>query len=117
MSDEILNIFHLSLEPQNFPAFKALVAEIVEATRQEPGTLTYEYSVSSDQRTVHIIERYRSEGLVSHIDQTFAPFAQRFLDLVTVTSLVVYGNPDAEARKRLDGFGAAYMTLFDGFSR
>jgi hypothetical protein len=34
-----------------------------------------------------------------------------------VISLVVYGTPDAEVRKRLDPFGAVYMTPFDGFSR
>ena len=117
MSDDILSIFSLSLKPENFPAFRELVAEIVAVTRQEPGTLTYEYSVSADQRTVHIVERYRPEGLVPHIDVTFAPYAKRFLDLVTVTGLVVYGTPDAEARKRLDGFGAVYMTPFDGFTR
>jgi hypothetical protein len=39
------------------------------------------------------------------------------LELCTITSLVVYGTPDAEIRKRLDPFGAVYMTPFDGFSR
>lgn len=117
MSSHISNLFTLSLDPENFPAFEALVAEIVEATQQEPGTLIYEYSVNADRTVAHILERYRADAVVSHVDHTFAPFAERFLDLVKITGLVVYGQPDAEVRKRLDPFGAVYMESFGGFSR
>jgi hypothetical protein len=36
---------------------------------------------------------------------------------VTIASLVVYGTPNAAARKALDSFDATYMTIFDGFAR
>ncbi len=117
MSSQISSVFTLALEPQNFPAFKALVAEIVAVTHQEPGTLIYEYSVNADHTVAHIFERYRADAVVSHIDITFAPFAARFLSLVKITGLTVYGKPDAEVRKRLDPFGAVYMESFGGFSR
>lgn len=117
MSSQISSVFTLALEPQDFPAFKALVAEIVTATLQEPGTLIYEYSVNADHTVAHIFERYRADAVVSHIDTTFAPFAERFLSLVKITNLVVYGQPDAEVRQRLDRFGAVYMESFGGFSR
>jgi hypothetical protein len=117
MSSQISSLFTLALEPKDFPAFKALVTEIVAATEKEPGTLIYEYSVNAGRNVAHILERYRPEGVVSHIDVTFAPFAERFLSLVKVTSLTVYGQPDAEMRKRLDAFGAVYMEAFGGFAR
>ncbi|HEY0290614.1 MAG TPA: hypothetical protein VGC62_27005 [Pseudomonas sp.] len=110
-------LFSLAIKPGDFPEFKALIAKIVVATKQEPGTLVYEYSVNEDQSVAHILERYNVESVVSHVDTTFAPFGKRFLELCTITSLVVYGTPDAEIRKRLDPFGAVYMTPFDGFSR
>jgi quinol monooxygenase YgiN len=110
-------LFTLAIKPGDFPAFKALVAQIVVATKEEPGTLVYEYSVNEEQSVAHILERYMVESVVSHVDTTFAPFGQRFLELCTITRLVVYGTPDAEIRKRLDPFGAVYMTPFDGFSR
>lgn len=113
----ISSLFTLALKPEDFPAFKDLVAEIVAATEQEPGTLIYEYSINADHTVAHILERYRPEGVVSHMDITFAPFAERFLKLVKVTSLTVYGEPDAAIRSRLDPFGAVYMTSFGGFSR
>ncbi|PWE41269.1 hypothetical protein C9I50_13895 [Pseudomonas prosekii] len=110
-------LFSLAVKPEDFPEFKALIVNIVAATRAESGTLVYEYSVNADNSVVHILERYNADALISHVDTTFAPFGKRFLELCTVTSLVVYGTPDAEIRKRLDPFGAVYMAPFDGFGR
>ena len=117
MTSQVSNLFTLSLDPNNFPAFKALVSEIVAATKKEPGTLIYEYSVNADHTVAHILERYQADAVVSHVDQTFAPFAERFLSLVEIKGVVVYGNPDVEVRKRLDPFGAVYMEGFAGFGR
>ena len=118
MKDEVYWVFTLDMKPEKFDEFKALVSEIVAATSEESGTLTYEYSVSEDRKTVHIFERYRdSDAFVSHVENTFARFAQRFLELVTVTRLVVYGSPTEAAREKLNSFGAVYMTKFEGFSR
>jgi hypothetical protein len=58
-----------------------------------------------------------SDAVVSHVAQTFSAFADRFSALATVASFVVHGVPAPEARKILDGFGATYMTPFDGFTR
>jgi quinol monooxygenase YgiN len=117
MHPHISCLFSLAVKPEAFAEFKALISTIVAATRTEPGTLVYEYSVNEDNSTVHILERYNADAVVSHVDTTFAPFGKRFLDLCSVTSLVVYGTPNAQVRKRLDPFGAVYMTPFDGFSR
>ena len=93
MSFHVSNLFALSLEPKDFPAFEALVSEIAAATEKELGTLICEYSVNAGRTVAHILERYRSD------------------------SAVVYGSPDAEVRKRLDPFAAAYMESFGRFSR
>jgi quinol monooxygenase YgiN len=117
MKDEIYSIYHLSIVPANFDAFKALVEQIVEATSKEPDTTTYEYVVNADRTVVHIVERYRTQGLLPHVEQTFSPFAERFLELATIEKLYVYGDTTPEIRAKLDGFGAAYLTPFAGFSR
>jgi autoinducer 2-degrading protein len=118
MGNELFWMFTLDVKPGKFDDFKTLVADIVAATQQEPGTLAYQYAASEDQRTVHIYERYRdSEAFVVHVEQTFGGFAEHFLSLVSVRSLVVYGTPNAAARSALDTFNATYMNLFDGFTR
>jgi hypothetical protein len=89
----------------------------VKATSAEEDTLTYEYLVNEDQSAAHIIERYRMPGVLPHVEQTFSPFAEAFLSLAKIEKLYVYGQPTPEIRTKLDGFGAIYLTPFDGFTR
>ena len=117
MHGEIYSIYHLSLDAANFPAFQSLVAKIVEASRQEPDTLTYEYVANAEHTAVHIVERYRMPGVLPHVEQTFAPYAEEFLSLVTIDALYVYGDPTPDVRAKLDTFGALYLVPFAGFSR
>lgn len=117
MQGEIYSVYHLAIEPSKFPSFQTLIAKIVAATSKEQDTLTYEYTVSEDNSVVHIIERYRTAGLVPHVEQTFAPFAEEFLSLVTIEKLYVYGETTPEIRAKLNGFGAIYLRSFDGFTR
>lgn len=117
MQGELYTVYHLSIDPAQFEAFKSLADKIVTATSAEPDTLTYEYLVSDDHTTAHIIERYRMAGVVPHVEQTFSPFAQEFLSLATIDKLFVYGDPTPEVRAKLDSFGAVYLTPFAGFTR
>ena len=118
MDKELFWLFTLELKPGQLDAFKTMVTEIVPLAEKEPGTLAYQWSLNHDQTVAHIYERYAdSDAFVSHVEQTFSAFAERFLSMVRVVSLVVYGEPDEACRKALDTFNATYMTLFDGFSR
>jgi quinol monooxygenase YgiN len=117
MHNEIYSIYHLSIAPSDFDAFKELIQPIVAATREEPDTTIYEYVVNADHTAVHIVERYRTPGLLPHVEETFAPFAERFLKLAKIEKLFVYGDTTPAIRATLDGFGAEYLTPFAGFSR
>lgn len=117
MNNDITCVYTLNLSESSFEEFKILVSDIVKATKKEPGTLSYVYSASEDGTRVHIIERYKYDAIISHVDITFAPFAEKFLSLATITSLTVYGSPDSDTRAKLDPFGAVYMQPFDGFYR
>ena len=117
MQEELYTVYHLSIEPSNFEAFKALADKIVKATSAEEDTLTYQYLVNEDHSAAHIIERYRMRGVLPHVEQTFSPFAETFLSLAKIESLYVYGEPTTEIRAKLDGFGAVYLTPFAGFTR
>lgn len=116
MSDGMYWIYVVRVNEDAYEQFKELVAELVDASTEEAGTLSYEFSTSDGGRTVHIFEHYRdSAAVVSHVQQTFARFADRFNAMAHTTSVTVYGNPDAAARKLIDEWGAVYMTPFDGF--
>lgn len=104
------------MKPTDFEAFGEVVRPLVEETTREEGSLAYEYHVDSGRTEIHIIERYlSSEAVVHHVTKTFSQFAERFTALATVSSFVVYGDPNREARAILDGFGAVYLSNFDGF--
>jgi hypothetical protein len=117
LQNEIFSIYHLSVAPTDFDAFEELVQRIVTATSKEADTTIYEYVVNADHTVVHIIERYRTAGLLPHVEQTFTPFAKRFLELAKIEKLFVYGDTTPAIRAKLDAFGAAYLTSFAGFSR
>lgn len=117
MQGELYTIYHLTIDPVNFGAFKALAAKIVEGSREEPDTLTYQWLVNEDCAEAHILERYRMSGLLPHVEQTFSPHAEEFLSLATIEKLYVYGDPTPEIRAKLDSFGAIYLSPFDGFTR
>jgi quinol monooxygenase YgiN len=118
MSKEICLVFSAAVQPENWSAFASLVTRVVDATSQEAGALSYQYSASDDHSIVHIVERYRdSDAFVFHTEQTFSGFAAAFLALARLDSLTVHGSPDSRARQILDQFSAVYLDVFAGFSR
>jgi quinol monooxygenase YgiN len=117
MENEIYSIYHLTLNPADYDKFRALVLKIVDLAKEEPDTLTYEYVVNAERTQAHIVERYRMPGLLPHVEQTFAPFAEEFLLLCKIDALFVYGQPTPDIRAKLDGFGARYFESFAGFAR
>lgn len=117
MQNDIYTVYHLTIDPADFEALAALIDELVPGAREEADTLTYEFSVNAAHTKVTIIEGYRTAGVVPHVTQTFAPYAKRFLKLVKIDQLYVYGKTTPEIRATLDGFDPIYMTTFAGFTR
>lgn len=118
-SSEVYWVVTFAVPPGNMDKFKQVVAQIVEATKKEPGALEYEYTASADNGTVDIVERYAdSDAVVHHLVDNFGPnFSKAFLELVKPTRFVIYGTPSAKAKEVLAGFNPIYMTPFDGFTR
>ena len=95
-----------------------LMKDMVAATQQEQGARQYEWFLSEDGSACHITERYADSGAaLTHLATFGSRFADRFLSCFQPTALWVYGEPNAEARAALDGFGAKYLGSFGGFHR
>ncbi len=108
----------MSVRDDRLNEARDLMNEMVVATQQEPGTQNYEWFLSGDDKTCHINERYAdSEAVMVHLGNFGSKFADRFLACFEPTSLSVYGDPSAEARAALDGFGAVYLGWLGGFNR
>lgn len=118
MREEIYWVVTAAVKPGKFDDFTAVVAPLVAATKEEPGSLAYDYSVNGDQTVVQIFESYRdSAAVVDHVTKTFSQFAEGFSACVDIQGFVVYGTPEPAALEILDGFGSQYMTPFEGFTR
>jgi quinol monooxygenase YgiN len=116
--EDIYWVSVFKLEPSRLDDFKKVVRPLVDMTRNEEGSMAYEYHVSADHTEIHIIEHYRSSAdVVHHVTKTFSQFAEPFTAIASVSSFIVYGTPDAAAKEILDGFGAVYLTNFDGFTK
>lgn len=99
--------------------FRALMAEMAAATEAaEPGTLDYEWSLSSDGRKCHLWERYADSAAAMVHAVTFGSrWAARFFDVLAPVRLVLYGSPSAEVRAALAAFNPVVMESAAGFSR
>ena len=119
MSSDVFWMLELGIRPGQLDALKALMSEMVAATQaNEPGTLNYEWFISEDETQCHIYERYRdSAAVMTHLGSFGQHFAERFLAALEPKRLVVYGDPNEEARAALAGFGAVHMAFLGGFAR
>lgn len=118
MGDQVSWLLELAVKPGKLDELRTLMTEMVESTRAEAGTLSFEWFISDDGATVDIYERYADSGAVlAHVTTFGQKFAGRFLAALDPTRLTVFGDPSDEAREALDGFGASYLGNFGGFVR
>jgi quinol monooxygenase YgiN len=113
MGGEISWHVELRVRPGQLDNFRTLTAEMVAATRREPGVLSYQRFVSEDGTTVHVYERYSDSGVaVAHLEAFAKRFAGRFSKMVERKTFTVFGDPSAELRSMLDRFDAMYLKPF-----
>jgi quinol monooxygenase YgiN len=119
MSAGISWIFDVEVNPGALDDVKALIKEMVEATREaEPETLSYLWFVTGDGRFVHVYERYPDpDAALFHIGRFTKHFAARLLALSTVSGFTIYGQPSDALREAVASLDPTYLAPIDGFTR
>jgi quinol monooxygenase YgiN len=119
MSDTVSWMLELSVAPGREKELRALMEEMVGATRAgEPGTLSYEWSTSEDGRVCHIYERYAdSAAVLAHLKTFDEQFMSRFNELLAPVRMVIYGSPSAPIREAMADTNPTYMKPVGGFTR
>lgn len=119
MTENIYWIFELTIKENQVDNLKKLMKEMVDATEaNEQGTMVYEWAISNDNKKCHIHERYvDSEATLTHLATFSSRYAARLMETGDATGFVVYGNPNEDVKKILDGFNAVYMKPIGGFIR
>jgi quinol monooxygenase YgiN len=98
---------------------KEINTEMVKNTKNnEPGTLTYDWSISADGKTCYFFEHYaNSEAVMIHTKTFGEKFADRLLGMIEIESFEVFGNPDDKVKDSLSPLGAKFRQSIGGFSR
>lgn len=119
MSEQVAWVLQLSIKEGQYDNLVALMEEMVAATRtEEPGTLSYEWSVNEDKTICHLYERYSdSAAAMVHMGSFGRNFMKRFFSVMAATGIFVYGNVSDELQEALAGLRPLYMGSIGGFTR
>jgi quinol monooxygenase YgiN len=119
MSNHVAWMLELQIQDGRSGDFDALAAEMAAATKaNEPGTLDYEWHISSDGTLCHLFERYAdSAAAMIHIATFGEKYAGRFFEILKPVGFTLYGSPSAEVNAALAGFNPTCMARIAGFSR
>ncbi len=116
MFENIGWIVEAKIEDGRRDEFKAVVEEIVAATRKEGGTLNYQYYVSDDG-DVLVYERFaNAESAHIHISN-WDNFAERWLAAAPATRMVHLGDLPDDVRERHAALAPKMLKPFGGFAR
>ena len=116
---EISWLYEVTITPGKLDDLHALIAEMAShAEANEPGTLTYHWTISQDGTIGHIHERYaNAEAALAHLASYNSQFAARLTPLVSSARMFVNGDPGAEVRQQIAGAQPIYMEDAGGFAR
>ncbi len=119
MNQQVAWILQLSIKEGQYDNMIALMDQMVAATQaNEPGTLSYKWSVSEDKTVCHLYERYAdSAAAMVHMGSFGSKFMKRFFSLMRPTGIFVYGSPNDELQGALAGLKPLYMGSIGGFTR
>jgi quinol monooxygenase YgiN len=107
----------LEVEIKDAANFAALMGQMIASTKNEKGTIAYEWHMNADGTACALYERYESDDAVLAHLVSFGTFAERFLAACHPSSFVVFGDPSEAVRAALTGFAPRYWKGAIGFHR
>jgi quinol monooxygenase YgiN len=74
MTERVTWVNVLAVKAGKLETFSELMEEMVSGARNQPGTLAYEWYISNDGGTVHVVETYADSAAVvaHHLSEGFA---------------------------------------------
>ena len=119
MSKQVLLNVGLTIQEGKLDAFQAIAREMVDAARKEPGTLGYEWYLSSDKKNCHLIETYvDANAVLAHFaGAAVQEGVPKMMATASVNTFHVYGDPGPKAREILTRFGAETFSYSLGLNR
>ena len=109
MSENVVRLLvDIAIYDGKFAEFVALAKQMSAGSHSEPGTLGYEWFLSSDQKRCRLVETYVDAAAV--LEHFSGPVVQqlvpKIMQVASVTRFEVYGDPGAKMVAGLGAFGA-----------
>jgi hypothetical protein len=125
MSDLILYIDSSDVRDGALEELKPAIRELVDFVEaNEPQLIAYNVYLSEDGRRMTVASLHPDSASLEYHMTVAGPLFQRFVDLVTMSSIRIYGEPSEKVQQqshekaRLLGHGAVVVEpFFAGFSR
>jgi quinol monooxygenase YgiN len=119
VKDTVRFTVDLTINAGKFDKFESIAQEMIAGSEREPGTLGYDWCLSSDRVRCRLVETYTDANaalthLMGPVVQELAP---RILGVSSISGFEVYGDPGPKAAEMLAGFGAEIFQLWRGMGR
>jgi quinol monooxygenase YgiN len=103
-----------AIEKSNLDAFKRGVATAIEGSRQEPGTVQYDWFSTEDESAFLVREKFEcSEAFLSHVEDATDTLAQ-LVELGGGLKLEIFGSPTAELLEAVADAGPIVYSFVEG---
>jgi quinol monooxygenase YgiN len=112
-------LVELTIHEGKLDVFKGIAQEMIAGSQVEPGTLGYEWYLSSDGTRCRIVESYATrDDVLAHFT---GPVVQQLVPKLVQHSRLdrfeVYGDPGLKAAAMLAEFGAEIFERWQGLNR
>jgi quinol monooxygenase YgiN len=118
MSSQIVRFtVSLTIAEGKLNDFEQYAKAMLTASRDEQGTLGYDWCLAADRRQCRLLETYKdANAVLAHLKgPVVREYVPKLLGVAALGSFEVYGNPGPEASAMLAGFGAVIFSHWHEF--
>jgi quinol monooxygenase YgiN len=108
----------LSIDEGKLETFQGIAAEMIAQSREEAGTLSYEWYLRSDRKLCRVLETYASgEDMLAHLNGPVTrQLIPKLIDHAMLDRIEVYGDVGAKVKDELGRFGAQFFERWGGLA-
>jgi quinol monooxygenase YgiN len=116
--EQLWVVAELTIQDGKLDDFKKLAQLFTDRVKKnEPGTLKYEWYLSSDETVCYVIECYRdSDAVMAHFEDT-GDLLEPLTQLSAITRLECYGSPSRQVIDTVEPLGTKFFSHLLGVTK
>jgi quinol monooxygenase YgiN len=108
-----------TIQEGKLDAFEALAQSMIAGSLKEPGTLGYDFYLSSDRKRCRLLETYAdADAVLAHVTgPVVKELVPKLLGVSSLSGFEVFGDPGPKAAGILTGVGAEIVPAWHVLGR